>query len=166
MRNIVIESINNIPVSEQQIEIVERKGLGHPDYICDAIADEISVALSQEYIRSFGDIMHHNIDKGLLVAGGTNKRLGGGEVTKPMELIIGDRATREVGGKRIAVNTMAINAAKKWMKKNLRFVNPDTHVNYRVVLSPGSKQHGNSHEYQGLQNGDFSSSTFLQHLSP
>jgi S-adenosylmethionine synthetase len=140
MRNIVIESIKNIPVSEQQIEIVERKGLGHPDYICDAITDEISVALSQEYIRSFGDIMHHNIDKGLLVAGGTNKRLGGGEVTKSMELIIGDRATREVGGKRIAVNTIAINTAKKWMKKNLRFVNPDTHVNYRVVLSPGSEE--------------------------
>ncbi|MBI3600280.1 MAG: methionine adenosyltransferase [Nitrospinae bacterium] len=140
MRNIVVESLKNIPVSEQQIEIVERKGVGHPDYICDAVMDGISVALSREYIKSFGDIMHHNVDKGLLVAGGTNKRFGGGEVTKPMELIIGDRATREVGGKMIDVNTIAINAAKEWIKKNLRFVDPDAHLTYRVVLFPGSEE--------------------------
>ncbi|MBI4378939.1 MAG: methionine adenosyltransferase [Nitrospinae bacterium] len=140
MRNIAVESLKNIPIHEQHIEIVERKGVGHPDYICDAIMDEISISLSHEYIRSFGDILHHNVDKGLLVAGGTEKRFGGGDMIRPMELIIGDRATREAGGKEIDVNTIAINAARGWIKKNLRFVDPDAHVNYRVVLSPGSEE--------------------------
>ena len=140
MRNIVVESLKNTPVSEQRIEIVERKGIGHPDYICDAVMDGISVALSRGYIKTFGDIMHHNVDKGLLVAGGVSKGFGGGEMTKPMELIIGDRATREAGGKKIDVDAIAISAAKEWIKKNLRFVDPDRHVNYRVVLFPGSEE--------------------------
>ena len=103
MRNIVVESLKNTPVSEQRIEIVERKGIGHPDYICDAVMDGISVALSREYIKTFGDIMHHNVDKGLLVAGGVSKGFGGGEMTKPMELIIGDRQT---GKTAVAIDTI------------------------------------------------------------
>src|SRR3989338_8504685 len=72
-------------------------------YICDAVMDGISVALSREYIKTFRDIMHHNVDKGLLVAGGVSKGFGGGEMIKPMELIIGDRATREAGGNKIEI---------------------------------------------------------------
>ncbi|MBI3398664.1 MAG: S-adenosylmethionine synthetase, partial [Deltaproteobacteria bacterium] len=49
MRNITVEILKNKPVSEQDVEIVERKGVGHPDYICDAVMESISVALSQEY---------------------------------------------------------------------------------------------------------------------
>jgi S-adenosylmethionine synthetase len=66
---IVIEQLKNIPLSQQRVEIVERKGLGHPDNMCDAIMDQISVKLSQEYLKKFGVILHHNIDKALLAAG-------------------------------------------------------------------------------------------------
>jgi len=97
MRNITVEILANKPVAEQDVEIVERKGVGHPDYICDAIMESISVALSHEYLKRFGDILHHNIDKGLLVAGQVERKFGGGRVIKPMELIIGDRATFRVG---------------------------------------------------------------------
>ena len=96
MRNITVEILANKPVAEQDVEIVERKGVGHPDYICDAIMESISVALSQEYLKRFGDILHHNIDKGLLVAGQVERKFGGGRIIKPMELIIGDRATFRV----------------------------------------------------------------------
>jgi len=61
--------LKQIPLEQQGLEIVERKGLGHPDYICDAIMDRISVRLSKEYLEKFGNIMHHNADKSMLVAG-------------------------------------------------------------------------------------------------
>lgn len=137
MSNTSVEVLKNLPVSEQHIEIVERKGVGHPDYICDAVMDEISVALSQEYIRGFGDILHHNIDKGMLVAGQVERQFGGGRVVKPMELIIGDRATFEVGGRKIPVEDIAIETARRWFRKNLRFVDGERGVRYRVVLAPG-----------------------------
>ena len=140
MRNIAVEILKNKPVAEQDVEIVERKGVGHPDYICDAIMENISVALSQEYLKKFGDILHHNIDKGLLVAGQVERKFGGGRIVKPMELIIGDRATFRVGGKEIDVEGIAIDAAKKWFQSNLRFVDEERHVKYRVVLAQGSEE--------------------------
>ncbi|MBI5893294.1 MAG: methionine adenosyltransferase [Deltaproteobacteria bacterium] len=140
MRNIAVEILKNKPVAEQDVEIVERKGIGHPDYICDAIMESISVALSQEYLKRFGDILHHNIDKGLLVAGQVERHFGGGKVIKPMELIIGDRATFKAGNKNIDVEGIAIKTAKKWFKDNLRFVDAEKHVKYRVVLAPGSEE--------------------------
>ncbi|HEX9023207.1 MAG TPA: methionine adenosyltransferase, partial [Geobacteraceae bacterium] len=64
-----VETYKGKSISEHQVEIVERKGTGHPDFICDAVMEAISVALSATYLREFGQILHHNIDKGLLVAG-------------------------------------------------------------------------------------------------
>ena len=65
MRKIAISELKQVPLERQRVEIVERKGLGHPDYICDSIMNEISIALSREYMSKFGEIVHHNIDKGL-----------------------------------------------------------------------------------------------------
>ncbi len=58
-----------LPVGEQPIEIVERKGLGHPDTICDLIVESISNRLSQTYLQKVGRVLHYNLDKALLAAG-------------------------------------------------------------------------------------------------
>jgi S-adenosylmethionine synthetase len=137
---IVIEAYKGKSVVEQKVEIVERKGTGHPDFICDSIMDAISIALSREYIREFGKILHHNIDKSLLAAGSVIKSYGGGRVVKPMELTIGDRATFRFAGKEIPVAGIAIEAAKHWFRENLRFVDPERHLQFRVVLAPGSEE--------------------------
>ncbi len=137
-RNIIVEEFKQIPLEKQKLEIVERKGLGHPDSLCDAILDRVSVELSKEYLKKFGMIMHHNADKSLLVAGEVETRFGGGEVKKPMLLIFGDRATEEVEGTKIPVKDIAIRAAKSWIKENLRFVNPEKHMRYQVEFKPGS----------------------------
>ncbi|MBS7658260.1 MAG: methionine adenosyltransferase [Candidatus Bathyarchaeia archaeon] len=137
--NIVVAELKQIPLEEQPIEICERKGVGHPDYICDAIANEISIALSKEYLKKFGAIMHHNIDKGLLVAGEVERRFGGGKVLKPMLMVFGDRATFKVDEEEIPVNEIVVETAKEWFRKNLRFVNPEEHVRYQVELKRGSE---------------------------
>lgn len=136
----IIETYRGKSVTEQSVEIVERKGKGHPDYMCDSMMDAISVALSQEYLKEFGTILHHNIDKGLLAAGRVQKRFGGGKVLKPMELTIGDRATFMATGRKIPVFDIAREAAKKWIKENMRFVDPERHLTYRFVLAPGSEE--------------------------
>lgn len=137
---VTIEAFKGNSVLDQQVEIVERKGKGHPDFICDAAMDAISVALSREYLRQFGRILHHNIDKSLLAAGSVEKRFGGGRVIRPMELIIGDRATFSVGDRWIPVAEIAVGAAGEWFRKNLRFVDPELHVDFRLVLAPGSEE--------------------------
>ena len=138
MRNILIDSLRQTPLEKQKLEIVERKGLGHPDFICDAVMDRVSVNLSKEYLERVGAIMHHNVDKSLLVAGEVETRFGGGLVKKPMLLIFGDRATFEAGGVGIPVREIAIQTAKEWFKQNLRFVDPEKHVRYQAEMKPGS----------------------------
>src|SRR3990170_3941081 len=139
MRNIEIEELGATPITERKVEVVERKGLGHPDYICDSIMNQVSIELCKEYIERFGAIMHHNIDKGMLVAGEVKTKFGGGVILKPMRIIFGDRATFEVEGEIIDVNNIAIYTAKKWLNSNLRFVNPDL-MHYQVELAHGSAE--------------------------
>jgi S-adenosylmethionine synthetase len=138
MRNIIVEDLKQTPLEKQRVEIVERKGLGHPDYICDAVMDNISLGLSREYLEKAGSILHHNVDKALLVAGEAEPRFGGGIVKQPMLFVFGDRATSEFNGTKINVGEIAINVAKEWFRKNMRFVNPEKHVKYQVELKPGS----------------------------
>jgi S-adenosylmethionine synthetase len=140
MRNITVESLDKVTVEERQVELVERKGVGHPDSICDAIMEEVSVALCQEYMANFGRVVHHNIDKGLLVAGRTSPRIGGGVVEEPMLLVFGDRAIYELGGKHIPVGEIAEETAKRWLRENLRFVDPHNHMRYQNEIKEGSPE--------------------------
>lgn len=136
----LVEQYKGASVTEQCVEMVERKGTGHPDQICDCVMDAISVALSQAYLEGFGTILHHNIDKGLLAAGRVVKGFGCGEMIEPMELTIGDRATFSFSGKEIPVQEIALAAAKEWIGTNLRYVDPEKHIQYRFKLAPGSQE--------------------------
>jgi len=135
-RNILVDVLKQTPLEQQKLEIVERKGLGHPDSVCDNIMDRISVRLSQEYLKKAGVILHHNIDKSLLAAGEAQPQFGGGKIRKPMLLVIGDRATFEFDGE-LPVGDIAVKTAKEWFKDCLRFVDPEKHVRYQVELKPG-----------------------------
>ncbi len=138
MRNIIVTTLNQVPLENQRIEVIERKGLGHPDTICDHIMNEVSVSLSREYLKRTGAILHHNIDKSLLAAGNAETRFKGGIIKKPMKLIFGDRATYKIDKDEIPVKEIAVKTAKEWFKRNLRFVDPEKHVVYQVEIQPGS----------------------------
>jgi S-adenosylmethionine synthetase len=147
MRHILVETLPGVPVGELQVEMVERKGVGHPDSICDAIMDRVSVELSKEYLSQFGHILHHNIDKAFLVAGDAEVRFGGGRIREPMKLIFGDRATFGTGGRELPIREIAVNTAKNWIRENLRFVDPGLpgdhdgpHVTYQLEIKPGSAE--------------------------
>lgn len=139
MSGIIVEKLNRKAIDEQRTEIVERKGLGHPDSICDAIMNEVSLSLSKEYLKKFGSIMHHNVDKGMLIAGETNIEFGGGKILKPIRIVFGDRATFKVGDETIPIEELAISTTQDWIKKNLRYVDPSEHVDYQVELKRGSE---------------------------
>jgi S-adenosylmethionine synthetase len=140
MEHFELEGMGPLTTAEKAVEFVERKGIGHPDTICDGIAEAISISLSQNYLQWAGRILHHNIDKGLLVAGHTQPELGGGVVHTPMRLVIGDRATSEWDGHRISVEEIAEESAKEWIKAHLPLVNPETHMVFQNELRAGSAE--------------------------
>ncbi|MBI1900337.1 MAG: methionine adenosyltransferase [Planctomycetia bacterium] len=140
MTRITIEQLPHVPVALRQAEHVERKGLGHPDSICDAVMEAVSVALCAAYRAACGRVLHHNVDKGLLVAGQSSPRLGGGTVQRPMRFVFGDRATAVVGGRPIPVGEIVETAARKWLREHLRFVDPALHAVFQNEIQPGSAE--------------------------
>lgn len=137
---IVIEALREQPVAQRRIELVERKGIGHPDTICDLLVEAISVALNRMYLEELGAIPHYNVDKALLIAGQCAKGFGWGEVTRPMEFVVGDRATFEVDGAKLPVEETVRQAVAGWLAAHLPRVRPGRDFVTRVVLAPGSTE--------------------------
>lgn len=138
-RGITTEA-GRVPAHRCRIELVERKGTGHPDTMCDAIMEAVCLSLCDYYQRNFGRILHHNLDKGLLVAGRSAVRPGGGTILEPMKLIFGDRATTRWEGRLIPVGEIAEAAAARWISTNLRHVDPATHLRFQNEIRPGSPE--------------------------
>ncbi len=120
------------------LEMVERKGIGHPDTICDCIAEAVSVALSNYYLQEFGSIFHYNVDKALLVGGSSIPAFGGGKVLQPIQLFIAGRATTRIQDQIIPIEEIAISAAKEWIRQNLRFLDVENHIKIIPKIRSGS----------------------------
>lgn len=102
--------------------------------------ESISVALCAAYQQTAGRVLHHNLDKGLLVAGQTTPALGGGRFDAPMRLVLGDRATSEWQGSKIPVGDIAEATVMEWFRKHLSHVDPQRHLILQNELRPGSPE--------------------------
>lgn len=121
-----------------KVEIVERKGLGHPDYICDSIAEEVSRKYSEYTLKKYGTILHHNLDKVLLIGGQSNVKFGGGNIVKPIRIIVAGRATVFVNNDKIPIGKIVLEASKSWIKNNFRYLDPEKHVIIEYDIGQGS----------------------------
>ncbi len=115
-RNIKVEKLSQQPVEEQMIELVERKGIGHPDSIADGLAESISCALCHEYKKRVGAVLHHNTDETQVVAGRSRPAFGGGEIIQPIYVLLSGRATRFFGEEEIPVDVIARRTAREYIR--------------------------------------------------
>jgi S-adenosylmethionine synthetase len=135
-----IEALSGPPADEQPIEVVERKGLGHPDTICDALAEGLSLALSRFYRERFGAVLHHNVDKALLWGGRSRPAYGGGEVLAPVEIYLAGRATAEWRGVRVPIEELAVEGSRSWIDVHLPHLDARQHVRIHPLVRPGSAE--------------------------
>ena len=70
------------------VEFVERKGTGHPDTICDHLAEELARDLARSSLEQTGRVQHFNVDKAIFAAGSVDIGFGGGEHTKRSKLVL------------------------------------------------------------------------------
>ena len=137
-RNIKVERLNQRPLEQQEIELVERKGIGHPDSVADGLTESISRALCQEYINRFGAVLHHNADKTQIVAGRSKPAFGGGEVICPLYILLTGRATRVFKEEEIPVDTIAIKAARQLLADSLSNLDVNNHIILDAKIGMGS----------------------------
>ncbi|TAK87460.1 MAG: methionine adenosyltransferase [Betaproteobacteria bacterium] len=122
--NLSITALEVLAPGAAAHEIVERKGRGHPDSLCDALAENLSIGLARFYVERFGAILHHNVDKALLIGGAARPAFGGGELTEPIEIILAGRATRRFRGVGVPVEELAVELSRDWLGRNLRNIDP------------------------------------------
>jgi len=99
------------------IEVVERKGLGHPDTLADGISEAISQSLCRIYLDQFGRVLHHNVDKVLIIAGKSAPRFSGGAVITPPSVVVGGRATRPPN---LPMREIIEDAASSYLQKAVK----------------------------------------------
>lgn len=137
-KNIAPEIIYETPMEKQNIEIVERKGIGHPDSIADGIAEEISRNLSRMYIEKHDRILHHNTDEVQIVGGQANPDFGGGEILEPVYILLAGRATTDVNGKRLPYKSTALTAAEEYLRKSCTHLDVEEGVMLDCRIAKGS----------------------------
>jgi S-adenosylmethionine synthetase len=140
MSRVAIGLLGSEPLGAHRVELVERKGLGHPDTICDSLVEAVSLALNRVYLERLGRIPHYNVDKALLVAGQCDKGFGRGRVRQPMELVIGDRATFAVNGTALPIAETVGAAVDAWVTAHLPRVRAGEDLRVRSALAPGSEE--------------------------
>lgn len=113
-RNINVQPSSSQPIELRDFEMCEHKGIGHPDTLTDGICEAASRELSRRYRREFGRVLHHNLDKGLLLAGRSEPRFGGGRILQPMRFLICGRATPLGSGADAAGVATAAARAHLW----------------------------------------------------
>jgi S-adenosylmethionine synthetase len=137
-RNIQVEPLRTVHIEDQPIELVERKGLGHPDSIADGVSESVSRALSRMYLDEYGKILHHNTDETQVVGGASDPKFGGGKVTSPIYMLLVGRATTEVNGEKLPFRETAIEAARKYVGSVCAHVDVDTQVDFDCKIGQGS----------------------------
>ncbi len=98
-------------VEDLPYELVERKGVGHPDTMCDAMAERMSRYYSQHCLKEFGGVAHHWFDKVTLFGGGADFDFGRGELIEPYRVTVFGKGAYRVGGTEIPVQDIMFRAA-------------------------------------------------------
>lgn len=131
--------LSALQADDDAVEVVERKGLGHPDTVCDALAEALSRNLCQAYRQRFGQILHHNVDKALLCGGRARASFGGGHVETPIHIYLAGRATARVGDLTVPVRDLAIDGSRDWLRRHMHALDAELHVVLHERIQPGSQ---------------------------
>ena len=123
--------------------MVERKGAGHPDSMCDNAAEALSRKLSLYYLEHLDTILHHNVDKAALVGGRSIPKFGGGIVVEPIYFALIGRAICDViqEGKleKIPIQRLAREAITETIEETFRYMNLKTDIIIDCKIKTGSQ---------------------------
>jgi S-adenosylmethionine synthetase len=122
-------------VEEMPFEVVERKGIGHPDTLCDAIAEHASRYYSLYFAETYGRFAHHWFDKVMLLGGSSLMSYGSGELVSPYRVIYAGKAVIRVGEDRVPLEQILTRAATDVLTKCLSGFDPARHLKVELRLS-------------------------------
>lgn len=125
-----------VPPDHSLQEVVERKGLGHPDTLVDGLVEATEIAYAKYCREQFGLIPHHNLDKAMLIGGLCVQKFGGGSFEEPVHLLFMGRASRSFGGVDIPLEDIQAKTAIDYLARVMPHLNTaDPGVYHSTMLT-------------------------------
>lgn len=127
--NGAIDIVSKSPQLELDSELIERKGAGHPDSICDELASLLSQKYSAFTVKHCnGMVLHHQIDKLMLIGGKTEVSFGGGAFVEPIQIILAGRISRSYLGKELPVKKIINQTLREYFLDKFPMIDFDSMV--------------------------------------
>ena len=121
--------LHTLPAYKGEVEVVERKGLGHPDTLADSIAERASADYSKYFYSCFGGrFAHHWFDKVVLMGGESSIEYGRGELVKPYEVLFFGKGVKRVGDRQVPVKDIFNAAASSVLGEVLSGFESEKHL--------------------------------------
>lgn len=124
--------------SAADFEVVERKGVGHPDTLSDGLAEALSAAYSRYTLKEFGAVLHHNFDKVGLLGGRSEVNFGRGRMTSPIRVLVNGRTSNRFGDHEIPVEELIVQTTKEFLGARLPKIDAEQDLTFLWNLSSGS----------------------------
>ncbi|WP_418154519.1 methionine adenosyltransferase [Actinoalloteichus caeruleus] len=121
---------------ELPVEVVERKGVGHPDTLADGIAELASIRYSQHCLEATGAVLHHNLDKVAVLGGRAVFTNTSGVYDRPLRVVFGGRISTSFAGRTLPVREILQQAAVDHLRTALPgFARVDLEVRHETTNS-------------------------------
>jgi S-adenosylmethionine synthetase len=104
---------------ELPVEVVERKGIGHPDTLADGIAELASIRYSRHCLEVAGAVLHHNLDKVAVLGGRAAFTDTDGVYDRPLRVVFGGRISTSFAGRPLPVREILQQAAVDHLRSAL-----------------------------------------------
>lgn len=124
------------------LDLVERKGFGHPDKLADDLAEELSREYANATLDACGAVLHHNFDKLCLLGGAAEVRFGDGRVIRPIRVLVNGRAAMSFAGRSLHVNELLESTCREFLARRLPLLNVQRDVQVELNLSTASSPGG------------------------
>ncbi len=135
MKNLEVTTNHKDP-SLEEFEVVERKGVGHPDSLADALANEVSISYARHCLDTIGVIPHHNIDKLYIGAGHYKNDYGICERLSPVIVRINGRMSSNFGDTDLNIEHIQTSAVMNYMSHVMPTIKSED-----IVVEPNATQH-------------------------
>lgn len=106
MMKIITLEYERTPIEQSGVEMIERKGIGHPDTLADIIAESFSNTYSRYTLEKFGVIANHYVDKVTVVGAKANIDYGTGDIIKNIKVYLLGKITDKIGDEAIDYEKM------------------------------------------------------------
>lgn len=130
---------NYLDPNNNDLEIIERKGMGHPDTLADKLAEECSRAYANYCMKHFNCVLHHNFDKLYIGAGCFKYEDGKEKMYSKVKVVLNGRASNTMNNERIDIESIVTPVIKKYLSSVIPRLDVEKEVDININCSQNTQ---------------------------